>query len=316
MKEKNLKANVQVDTRDLSRCGPTTCSASDLYITWDSLNQVFDFQNRPTAFGRLKWYISKTGNPPSVYSLSSFLIYLPEIEMAKDEMAMSLSELQNHYHQLALALRNHATSDLMAEVRKQLDKNLHQSLLAISPSSLDMDLYIASLQTSASVLRQYVTERKVRIPSDPIFGDSGMEIHLGEVVPRVSEQAQEPFGNMSPLLIDDVRLEFCDVSFWQNVKVDSPDEVGLSPTTCSAGAIPWDFTPEEKEEVINHIRSLGPQYQNSTVILDKSDIPEDLLDQVSFADRDEDEVRNASRQFLSNLRRHREIQNQNPQLQY
>ena len=98
-----------------------------------------------------------------------------------------------------------------------------------------------------------------------------------------------------------------------NDKVDSPDEVGLSPTTCSAGAIPWDFTPEEKEEVINHIRSLGPQYQNSTVILDKSDIPEDLLDQVSFADRDEDEVRNASRQFLSNLRRHREIQNQNPQ---
>ena len=98
-----------------------------------------------------------------------------------------------------------------------------------------------------------------------------------------------------------------------NAQVDSPDEVGLSPTTCSAGAIPWDFTPEEKEEVINHIRSLGPQYQNSTVILDKSDIPEDLLDQVSFADRDEDEVRNASRQFLSNLRRHREIQNQNPQ---
>lgn len=104
-----------------------------------------------------------------------------------------------------------------------------------------------------------------------------------------------------------------DMSFQENVKVDSPDEVGLSPTTCSAGAIPWDFTPEEKEEVINHIRSLGPQYQNSTVILDKSDIPEDLLDQVSFADRDEDEVRNASRQFLSNLRRHREIQNQNPQ---
>lgn len=102
-------------------------------------------------------------------------------------------------------------------------------------------------------------------------------------------------------------------NFQPNVKVDSPDEVGLSPTTCSAGAIPWDFTPEEKEEVINHIRSLGPQYQNSTVILDKSDIPEDLLDQVSFADRDEDEVRNASRQFLSNLRRHREIQNQNPQ---
>jgi len=106
------------------------------------------------------------------------------------------------------------------------------------------------------------------------------------------------------------------LSFLANVKVDSPDEVGLNPTTCSAGAIPWDFTPEEKEEVINHIRSLGPQYQNSTVILDKSDIPEDLLDQVSFADRDEDEVRNASRQFLSNLRRHREIQNQNPQLQY
>ncbi len=134
--------------------------SSDLDSAWGLLNRVFNFQLRPTAFGRLKWYISKTGNPPSLRSLPSFLIYLPEIEMAQEEMGMSLSELQNHYHQLALALRNHAKSDLMVEVRKQLDKTLHQALLLISPSSPDMDAYIASLQTSANVLRQYVTDRK------------------------------------------------------------------------------------------------------------------------------------------------------------
>lgn len=97
---------------------------------------------------------------------------------------------------------------------------------------------------------------------------------------------------------------------------ESADQIGLSDasnTIKRKGAIPFDFTKEEKEEVINYIRSLGPQYQNTTVILDKSDIPEDLLDQLSFADRDEDEVRNASRQLLSNLRRHKESQNQDLQ---
>lgn len=101
----------------------------------------------------------------------------------------------------------------------------------------------------------------------------------------------------------------------QNVKGQpaeiSEADTGLDAPSCSVGAIPWDFTPEEKEEVINYIQSLGPQYQNSTVVLDKSDIPQDLLDQVSFADRDEDEVRNASRKFLSILRQHKEIQNGN-----
>jgi hypothetical protein len=69
------------------------------------------------------------------------------------------------------------------------------------------------------------------------------------------------------------------------------------------GMIPFSLTLEEKSEVVDYIRSLGPQYQNSTVILDKSDIPEDLLDQVSFADREESEVQIASRQLLDGMRR-------------
>lgn len=106
-----------------------------------------------------------------------------------------------------------------------------------------------------------------------------------------------------------------------NVKVDSCAKSALSPTPCCAsdvvetgltpeldpvrrgGMIPFSFSREEKEEVINYIRSLGPQYQNSTVILDKRDIPEDLLDQLSFANLTESEVQNVSRQCLDGMRR-------------
>jgi hypothetical protein len=108
-----------------------------------------------------------------------------------------------------------------------------------------------------------------------------------------------------------------------NVNVDSglkalevpqlvvPSEVSSNQTGSSQppnpvrrkGMIPFSFSKEEKEEVVNYIRSLGPQYQNSTVILDKNDIPEDLLDQVSFADLTESEVQNVSHQCLDGMRR-------------
>ena len=114
----------------------------------------------------------------------------------------------------------------------------------------------------------------------------------------------------------------------QNVKGQTADEIGLSAPSCCAvqflavdstglgrssntvkrrgGMIPFSFSSEEKDEVIKHIRSLGPQYQNSTVILDKNDIPEDLLDQVSFADLTESEVQSVSRQCLDGTRRCRD----------
>jgi len=193
-------------------------SCSDLYSAWDDLRAVFDFQNRPIILDLLKWYISKTGNPLSIHFLSSFLIYLPEIEMAKGQAAMSLSELQNHHYQLALALRNHAKSDLMAEVRKRLDKNLFEPLLSISPSSLDMDLYMSSLKTSVDTFQHYATDHKVHIPFHPTLDDFGMDILLGEVIPQVSAQAQVPSESMSPFLVEGACLEFRGVSFHQNVK--------------------------------------------------------------------------------------------------
>lgn len=68
--------------------------------------------------------------------------------------------------------------------------------------------------------------------------------------------------------------------------------------------IPYKFTASEKQEVTAYIRTLGPQYQNTTVILDKSDLPEDLMGQLSFADRDEEEIEIASRQYLAQIRRY------------
>ena len=94
----------------------------------------------------------------------------------------------------------------------------------------------------------------------------------------------------------------------------SPDQTGSSASPNPVrrkGMIPFSFSKEEKEEVINYMRSLGPQYQNSTVVLDSEDLPQDLIDQLSFADRDEDEIHNSSRQLLSQIRRHKEILNRN-----
>jgi len=69
--------------------------------------------------------------------------------------------------------------------------------------------------------------------------------------------------------------------------------------------IPFAFSDEEKQEVVSDIRSLGLQYQNSIVILDKSDVPEDLSDAISFADRDEDEIQESSRQLIESIRRYK-----------
>ena len=94
----------------------------------------------------------------------------------------------------------------------------------------------------------------------------------------------------------------------------SPNKTGSSASPKPVrrkGMIPFSFSKEEKEEVINYMRSLGPQYQNSTVVLDSEDLPQDLIDQLSFADRDEDEIHNSSRQLLSQIRRHKEVLNRN-----
>lgn len=77
------------------------------------------------------------------------------------------------------------------------------------------------------------------------------------------------------------------------------------------GVIPFEFSAEEKEEVKEYIRSLGPQYQNTTIVLDSHDVPDGMEDQIFFVDRDKPSVQEESRRLLDGARQHK-AENPNP----
>jgi len=95
--------------------------------------------------------------------------------------------------------------------------------------------------------------------------------------------------------------------------VRADDSTGLSdePNSIKLGVIPFEYTEGEKEEVKEYIRSLGPQYQNTTIVLDSRDVPDQLADQIFFVDRYKDAVQEHSRDLLNSARQHK-AENPNP----
>lgn len=81
---------------------------------------------------------------------------------------------------------------------------------------------------------------------------------------------------------------------------------------CSAGIIPYDLSATEKEEVREFIRAVHPRSENSTIVLDSSDLPEDVKGLVSVVCRDKDVTQFESRSLLSRAREYKVSQSQNP----
>jgi hypothetical protein len=203
------------------------------------MSKVYDFENHPLASINVTWWKkhTKIDNQHPLYPLACHLIFRTEIDSCRESQDLSLRELQNHCYQLAKTLRNHATSDLVQTVRKQLENSPYQSLLGISPSSPYTDIYISSLQTSLEVMRQYSRHRSIRIPYHPIEEDFAVDIQWGEVDLIASEPAQEPFENMNIYGVADVRLKFVGASFggpeWAN-DADNRAVLGSGSSDCSA----------------------------------------------------------------------------------
>lgn len=83
--------------------------------------------------------------------------------------------------------------------------------------------------------------------------------------------------------------------------------VGLAPEL--------DLSKSEKQEAIEWIKLVHPQSLNSTIVLDKSDIPYDLKDTLFFFSQDKSETQLSSNRFLSSVRQYKASQNQDRAVQ-
>lgn len=77
------------------------------------------------------------------------------------------------------------------------------------------------------------------------------------------------------------------------------------------GIVSYSLSDSEKEEVRNYIKLVHPQSENSTIVLDSTDLPPELENQISMSYRDKDVTESESRSLLSRARKYMAAQNQN-----
>ena len=163
------------------------------------------------------WWLSRTDNQPSIYSLCFYLVYFPEINMVGADGFLSLSELQSHCQKLAYGLHNHANAEGLPELKKQLENSPYQALLEISETFHHKDIDRLSFQIGIDVFQQYAKQNMVHIPSYP--NKDGLEKGMIEcrVSPQVSKQVQGPSeNNYSTLIVDDGQ-EFVCMSYFSDL---------------------------------------------------------------------------------------------------